>query len=149
MKKLLFTLIICLASMITFAQEEENDTLVPQTPQEPRFERLYFKAKEMPTKCVLAKNKSESYMREVNIKFYDKFRHVKQSIQIANIRPGKKGKVDYVNLKRMLKTWGKQLDSRNFDLVVEIELPTGFEILSTEYKHNKMKINFIDGGRWK
>lgn len=147
MKKYLFTLIICLMAMAGIAQD--STAVSAQNLGEGKVEYLNYKAKKLPTKCIKAKNKSESYIRQVTVVFYDKYQHMRQSVQLSNIRPGKKAKVDYINLTRMLKTWGKQLDSKNFDLVVEIDLTPGFEILSTQERFNKLVINIIDKGAWK
>ncbi len=150
MKKYLFTLIICLMAMAGIAQDSTAVSAASnQNLGEGKVEYLYYKAKDLPTKCIKAKNKSESYIRQVTVVFYDKYQHMRQSIQLSNIRPGKKARVDYINLTRMLKTWGKQLDSKNFDLVVEIDLTPGFEILSTQERFNKLVINIIDKGAWK
>ncbi len=148
MKKFLFTFVICLMAMAGFAQDSTAVSNA-QDLGEGKVEKLYYKAKKMPTNCIKAKNKSESYIRQVTVVFYDKYSHMRQAVQISNIRPHKKEKVDYINIRRMIKTWGKQLDSKNFDLVVEIDLTPGFEILSTQEKHNNLVINIIDKGAWK
>ncbi len=150
MKKYLFALLISLLSMAAMAQDSTAVSAANnQNLGEGKVEKLYYKAKKMPTNCIKAKNKSDSYIRQVTVVLYDKYNHMRQAVQISNIRPHKKEKVDYINLTRMLRTWGKQLDSKNFDLVVEIDLTPGFEILSTQDRHNNLVINIIDKGAWK
>lgn len=146
MRKYILTAIICLASAFASIAQDTTKT-APKG--DPKTEYIQYKAKKMPTWGIIAKNNSESYIRDVAINIYDKYEHMRQGIHIANIRPHKKGKCNYVKLTKMVKTWGKSLKSKNFDLVVEINVPAGFEILSTQDKHNKLKINIIDKGAWK